>query len=103
MVANGKRIKKLSTFSNSDFYIEHNFLPTKTQIDFSDTRFIHTQDYYRILSILNMLIEIVDYIKLDLYQDLVKYLTSSSGSIDSSFEFNNYWGQPNHYLVLYKN
>jgi hypothetical protein len=24
--------------SNSDFYIEHNFLPTKTQINFSDLK-----------------------------------------------------------------
>lgn len=67
------------------------------------SRFIHTKDYDRIQSILNMLIEIVDFLKLGMYQDLINYITSPSNYSASSFDFNNYWGQPNHYLVLYKN
>ena len=49
-----------------------------------------------------MLIEITDYLKLDLHQDLINYIMLSSSESESSFDFNNYWGQPNHYLVLYK-
>ena len=69
----------------------------------NNSQFVHTQDYMKILSILNMLIEITDYLKLDLYQDLINYIKLSSSSSESTFDFNNYWGQPNHYLVLYKN
>ena len=69
----------------------------------NDPRFIHTNDYDRVLSILKMLIEIVDFLKLGMYQDLINYIKLSSSSSESTFDFNNYWGQPNHYLVLYKN
>lgn len=69
----------------------------------SSSQFVHTEDYIKILSILNMLIEITDYLKLDLYQDLIDYIMFSSNHSELSFDFNNYWGQPNHYLTLYKN
>ena len=69
----------------------------------NNSQFVHTEDYMKILSILNMLIEITDYLKLDLYQDLINCIKLSSSSSESTFDFNNYWGQPNHYLVLYKN
>ena len=68
----------------------------------NNSSFVHTEDYMKIISILNMLIEITDYLKLDLHQDLINYMMLSSSESESSFDFNNYWGQPNHYLVLYK-
>lgn len=88
---------------NSNWIALGDHIETLIRILSNDSRFIHTNDYDRVLSILNMLIEIVDFLKLGMYQDLINYITSPSNYSASSFDFNNYWGQPNHYLVLYKN
>ena len=87
---------------NSNWIALGDHIKTLIRILSNDPRFIHTNDYDRVLSILNMLIEIVDFLKLGMYQDLINYITSPSNYSASSFDFNNYWGQPNHYLVLYK-
>jgi hypothetical protein len=88
---------------NSNWIALMDHIKTLIEILSKDSRFIHTNDYDRVLSILNMLIEIVDFLKLGMYKDLINYITSSSSFSASSFDFSNYWGQPNHYLVLYKN
>ena len=49
-----------------------------------------------------MLIQITDYLKLDLCQDLTNYIIFSSNHSKLLFDFDNYWGQPNHYIALYK-
>lgn len=68
----------------------------------NNSQFVHTKDYVKILSILNMLIQITDYLKLDLCQDLTNYIIFSSNHSKLLFDFDNYWGQPNHYIALYK-
>jgi hypothetical protein len=88
---------------SSNWIALEDHIKTLIEILSNDPRFIHTNDYDRVLSILNMLIEIVNFLKSGMYQDLINYITSSSSFSVSSFDFNNYWGQPNHYLVLYKN
>jgi len=87
---------------NSNWIALSDHIRTLIEILSKDSRFIHTNDYDRVLSILNMLIEIVDFLKFGMYKDLINYITSSSSFSASSFDFSNYWGQPNHYLVLYK-
>ena len=55
--ASGKIIKKLIMVSNSDFYIEYNFLPTKTQMNLSDSKdytFFKTQRLFLLESLLNI-------------------------------------------------
>ncbi len=80
-----------------------NNFKTLIEILSNNSEFVHTEDFTKIISILNMLIKITEYLKSDLYQDLINYIMFSSNHSESSFDFNNYWGQPNHYLALYKN
>lgn len=88
---------------NSNWVALGHHIKTLIEILTNDSRFIHTNDYGRILSILRMITNIVDYLGLEMYQDLINHIKLSSCLNESSFDFSNYWGQPNHYLVLYKN
>jgi|688.fasta_scaffold176345_4 hypothetical protein len=80
-----------------------NNFKTLIEILSNNSEFVHTEDFTKIISILNMLIKITEYLKLDFYQDLINYIMFSSNHSELLFDFNNYWGQPNHYLALYKN
>jgi len=49
-----------------------------------------------------MLLFIIDLLIEKKYSELIEVIKLELVPSQSTFDFGNYWGQPNHYLALYK-
>jgi len=69
---------------------------------YSNPCFVQTQDFKKIISIVKMLLFIIDLLIEKKYSELIEVIKLELVPSQSTFDFGNYWGQPNHYLALYK-